>query len=125
MGSCVFSPRVHPSTCLDVLPCTTDGALPFLHSPCNLTGHFHLRAHTADTPWSTQGYLTVKLEAHAPAGHSSSPPKVSAIATLARAIVALEEHPVPAHLSPADDLFGSLAPGGRCGTALPHTHPPL
>jgi hypothetical protein len=67
-----------------------------------------------------QGYLTVKLEAHAPAGHSSSPPKVSAITTLARAIVALEANPVAAHMTPADELFGSLAPGVPPPPPSPH-----
>ena len=60
-----------------------------------------------------QGYLTVKLEAHGVPGHSSAPPAVSAIGTLAKAIAALENNQMPSHLSPISNTFQALLPGTR------------
>lgn len=58
-----------------------------------------------------KGYLTLKLTAIAEGGHSSLPPKNTAIGKLARAINQLEENRFPASLkSPAADMFETLAP---------------
>jgi carboxypeptidase PM20D1 len=43
-----------------------------------------------------KGFLTLRLTARATGGHSSVPPPSTAIGRLARAVVRLEEHPLPA-----------------------------
>jgi carboxypeptidase PM20D1 len=58
-----------------------------------------------------KGYLTLKLTANAEGGHSSLPPKKTAIGNLARAINRLEDNRLPASLkSPAADMFETLSP---------------
>lgn len=58
-----------------------------------------------------KGYLTVKLTAAAEGGHSSLPPRKTAIGKIAQAINRLEENRFPASLqSPASDMFETLAP---------------
>jgi carboxypeptidase PM20D1 len=52
-----------------------------------------------------KGYLTVRLRAEAPGGHSSTPPPESAIGRLSRAVLRLEESPMPARM---DGVVGSL-----------------
>ena len=47
---------------------------------------------------SEKGYLTLKLEAFATPGHSSQPPRQTAIGVIARAIALLDDHPMPTHL---------------------------
>jgi carboxypeptidase PM20D1 len=46
-----------------------------------------------------KGYLTVDLESRGEGGHSSVPPKHTAIGLLARAITRLERHPFPARIT--------------------------
>ncbi|WP_334128207.1 M20 family peptidase [Sneathiella sp.] len=58
-----------------------------------------------------KGYLTLHLTASAEGGHSSIPPRTTAIGKLARAISRLEDNPLPAVLkSPASDMFDTLSP---------------
>ena len=58
-----------------------------------------------------KGYMTLELIAHAQGGHSSMPPRESAIGRLATAIGRVEASPLPAHLEGvAGDLFDALAP---------------
>ncbi|WP_373086311.1 M20 family peptidase [Sneathiella sp.] len=58
-----------------------------------------------------KGYLTVSLTATTAGGHSSIPPRTTAIGKIARAITRLEENRFPATLqSPASDMFDSLSP---------------
>lgn len=51
-----------------------------------------------------KGYVTLLLTARGVGGHSSMPPRQTAVGVLARAVVALEEHPMPGGL----DGFGGL-----------------
>ncbi len=58
-----------------------------------------------------KGYLTLTLTATTEGGHSSIPPKTTAIGKIARAVSRLEENRFPAALiSPASDMFDTLAP---------------
>ncbi len=58
-----------------------------------------------------KGYLTLELTAETTGGHSSIPPKTTAIGKIARAVNRLEENRFPAVLqSPAADMFEALAP---------------
>ena len=58
-----------------------------------------------------KGYQTFELAAVSGGGHSSMPPRHSSVGRIARAIVALEDHPMPAHRNGASrDLLEYLAP---------------
>ncbi|HEU4429095.1 MAG TPA: M20 family peptidase [Myxococcota bacterium] len=58
-----------------------------------------------------KGFLTLDITAREPGGHSSTPPKQSAIGRLARAIQRLEENPLPARIDGvAAQMFDALAP---------------
>ncbi len=68
-----------------------------------------------------KGYLTLRLQARAEGGHSSMPPPHSAIGRLARAVVRLEEAPLPSRLAePMRSGLAALAPhmSGVQGLAL-------
>ena len=54
-----------------------------------------------------KGYLTVELTVEAEPGHSSTPPKHTAIGILAQAITRLENNPLPAHLETIENIFRS------------------
>ena len=58
-----------------------------------------------------KGYLTLELTARAKGGHSSMPPRSTAIGKLARAIHRLETNPMPAALRvPVSSMFEYLLP---------------
>jgi carboxypeptidase PM20D1 len=58
-----------------------------------------------------KGFLTLDLTAREPGGHSSTPPPQSAIGRLARAVVRLEENPLPARIDGVSaQMFDALAP---------------
>lgn len=58
-----------------------------------------------------KGYQTFELAAVSGGGHSSMPPRHSSVGRIARAVVALEDHPMPAHRNgPARELLEYLAP---------------
>lgn len=61
-----------------------------------------------------KGELLLRLVAEDSAGHSSLPGATSAVGRLARAIAAIEDHPMPARLEPpVTDTFRTLAPHAR------------
>ncbi len=64
---------------------------------------------------SEKGYLSLKLTVSMDGGHSSMPPQETAIGILSKAIAALENNPMPAHLEVVEFLMGYL------GSALPFT----
>lgn len=58
-----------------------------------------------------KGYLTLELTATAEGGHSSIPPKATAVGKISKAIAKLEENRLPASLQrPASDMLETLAP---------------
>lgn len=58
-----------------------------------------------------KGYLTLELTTRATGGHSSMPPRDSAIGRLARVVEQLEANPMPAHLDGiVGDMFDTVAP---------------
>ena len=58
-----------------------------------------------------KGYLTLKLTARGTGGHSSTPPPSTAIGQLSRAIVRLEERPLPARTAGVvADMLRAVAP---------------
>ncbi|MHC4422786.1 MAG: M20/M25/M40 family metallo-hydrolase, partial [Planctomycetota bacterium] len=52
-----------------------------------------------------KGSVSIILEVEAPGGHSSTPPRHTAIGNLARAVAALERHPMPASIDDVTALF--------------------
>ena len=52
-----------------------------------------------------KGYVNLRVTARAPGGHSSMPPRSTAIGRLARAIQRIEEHPLPARVAGPAALF--------------------
>jgi len=67
----------------------------------------------------SKGYLTLELTARGQPGHSSIPPRDSAVAVLARAIDRLQQRPMPAALQPpASDMLDALTPNMGFGMRL-------
>jgi carboxypeptidase PM20D1 len=60
---------------------------------------------------SEKGHITLKLTAAGQGGHSSTPPKSTAIGNLATAIKRLEAKPFPARVGVLEPLFTALRPG--------------
>jgi len=70
-----------------------------------------------------KGYAEIEITARAPGGHSSLPPREGAIGRIARAVIRLEENPMPANMETiAGRTLDSLAPHveGFQGQALRH-----
>ena len=62
---------------------------------------------------SEKGYLTVEFTVHSAPGHSSTPPRQTAIGILSRALTRLEAHPMPVRLRRLRPLYhgiGKAAP---------------
>jgi len=60
-----------------------------------------------------KGYLTMKLSAEGKPGHSSRPPRQTAVGILSRAIALMDDHPMPAalnHVLPTLKKIGFLLP---------------
>lgn len=76
----------------------TEDVLPGVKTPIALIG-------TAE-----KGYLSLHFTVHATPGHSSAPPRETAIGLLARAIARLEVNPLPAWVGAAEPLFHAIAP---------------
>jgi carboxypeptidase PM20D1 len=58
-----------------------------------------------------KGYATLVLTAHATPGHSSMPPRDTAIGMMSAALARLEDHRLPAQVrSPVSEMFDTLAP---------------
>jgi carboxypeptidase PM20D1 len=66
-----------------------------------------------------KGYATMRITARAPGGHSSMPPKETAVVTLAKAVQAVAEHPFPSRLSGvAAGMLDALAPDAPLATRM-------
>lgn len=76
-----------------------DGVLPGISAPVALVGI------------AEKGFLTVELRTRVAGGHSSLPPRQTAIGIVGAAVARLEEHQMPARLEgPTRQLFESIAP---------------
>lgn len=70
-----------------------------------------LAAPVASINLSEKGYMTLTLVSRAAGGHSSMPPRITAVGRLARAVTRLEQSPVPGGLSGVSaDFFDGLGP---------------
>jgi len=57
---------------------------------------------------SEKGYVNLVLTVNAPGGHSSQPPEQTAVGTLSRAIVRVEDNPFPASLDYIKQTFAAI-----------------
>lgn len=57
-----------------------------------------------------KGYINLELTTHGEGGHSSIPPKSTAIGKLAAAVERLEANPLPPHIEVLEPQFAALAP---------------
>lgn len=57
-----------------------------------------------------KGYLSLELIVKSEGGHSSMPPKNTAVGILSKAIIKLEENPFPANMTYAAQFFKSVGP---------------
>lgn len=57
-----------------------------------------------------KGYVSLKLTARATGGHSSMPPRHTAVGVISRAITALEDNPFPANMEYSSTLFANIGP---------------
>ncbi len=57
---------------------------------------------------SEKGYLTVEFRVKSAPGHSSTPPKQTAIGILSRALTRLEAHPMPTHLRQLRPMYAGI-----------------
>ena len=90
---------VHPAFVLDEGGAVTTGIFPGLERPLALVGV------------AEKGYASVELTVEGTGGHSSMPPRETAVGVLAAAIAKLEHEPFPPHMSgPAGGLFAAVAP---------------
>src|SRR5207237_10781321 len=80
----------------------TDGIIKGLDKPAALIGV------------AEKGYATLVLTAHATPGHSSMPPRDTAIGMMSAALARLEDHRLPLEIrSPVSQMFDTLAPEMR------------
>jgi len=90
---------VHPELVIDEGGAVATGMVPGVAAPVALVGV------------AEKGYLTLELRVAAPGGHSSMPPRQTAVGILAAAIDELEEHPLPGGIrGPTAAMFDFLAP---------------
>jgi len=76
----------------------SDGVIPGIESSVALIGI------------AEKGYVSLKLTANASGGHSSMPPKHTALGEISQAIVNLENSPFPANLTYSKQLFNNIGP---------------
>ncbi len=90
---------IHADLVLDEGSAVTEGIVPGISAPVALVAV------------AEKGFATVDLEVDAPGGHSSMPPRETAIGILARAVSRLERHPMPVRLcAPQRAMLEHLAP---------------
>jgi carboxypeptidase PM20D1 len=89
---------IHPEAVLDEGGAVAYGILPGIETPVGLIA-------TAE-----KGFLTLKLTVDSAPGHSSTPPRETAIGILSKALAFLEATPQPAHMDAATMLFRGVAP---------------
>lgn len=90
---------VHAEFSLDEGGAITQGIVPGVAAPI------------ASIMAAEKGYASFRLTARDEGGHSSRPPKQTAIGRLARAVARVQDHPMPARLAPpTTDMLDRVAP---------------
>lgn len=75
-----------------------DGIIPGMDTPVALVGI------------AEKGYVSLELKANAVGGHSSMPPKHTALGIIAQALVDLENNPFPSNMIYTKQLFETIGP---------------
>ena len=75
-----------------------DGIIPGVDTPVALIGI------------AEKGYVSLELKANAVGGHSSMPPKHTALGVIAKALVDLENNPFPSNMIYTKQLFETIGP---------------
>jgi carboxypeptidase PM20D1 len=89
---------IQPEAVLDEGGAITQGVLPGMDAPIALVGV------------AEKGYLTLQFTVESTPGHSSTPPRETAIGTLSKALAFIEATPSRANLDAAKLLFHGLGP---------------
>ena len=89
---------VHFDFVLDEGGTITEGIIPGVSVPVAIIGI------------GEKGYLSLELSVDAEGGHSSAPPRNTAIGILAKAITRIEDHPFPASLENPIRFFSQVGP---------------
>ncbi|GAB7191666.1 M20 family peptidase [Kineococcus sp. NUM-3379] len=93
---------IRPRLVLDEGGAVVEGVLPGVQVPMAVVGV------------AEKGSATVVLRAREPGGHAAMPPRTTATARLARAVVRLDRHPHPARMSaPLRQMLRTVAPHSR------------
>ncbi len=93
-------------------------------SPVISRGLLGLRRPVALIGIAEKGYMNVRLSVRAHSGHTSRPPRRTAIGRLARALARVERHPMPADYShPTRAMLEQLAPQASLLTRLTVANP--
>jgi len=98
---------IHPEFVIDEGGAIVRGMFPGVTRPIAVVGV------------AEKGYASVILTVDAAGGHSSMPPRETAVGILAAGIVALEQNPFPAHLSgPPSEMLDAVGPSLSFGSRL-------
>jgi carboxypeptidase PM20D1 len=90
---------VVPGLVLDEGGAVVSGSVPGVETPVALVGI------------AEKGYLSLALTAESPGGHSSMPPRNSAVGILAHAVARLEDEQMPTRLTePVREMFSHVGP---------------
>lgn len=99
VAACLLARGIRPAYVLDEGLAVTEGIIANLRRPVALIGI------------AEKGYLSLELTVEVPGGHSSMPPRETAVGILSAALARLERHPMPARLDgPCAQLIARLAP---------------
>ncbi|MBR6793064.1 MAG: M20/M25/M40 family metallo-hydrolase [Clostridia bacterium] len=89
--------NIHPAMVVDEGGAVVENVFPGVKRPCAVVGI------------AEKGLMNVSFEVRTNGGHASAPPPHTAVGTLSKACLRVEDHPAPRHLTrPAAEMFNIL-----------------